>query len=150
VARFQKSEDLPGTIPSFVVLQKSRNLKIKISVEPTPLRNSRIMSLPLAMDFSVAKCPLASHIECYVHSWLQDTVEAHELLLDNIGCFAMSDFEGAHAAFRLMITCAVRRYGFLLRTLPPYICRTCLAIADRGVRTVIYRILGVSHDVQTL
>jgi hypothetical protein len=33
-------------------------------------------------------------------------------------CFAMSDFGGTHGAFRLMNTCAVRRYGFLLRTLP--------------------------------
>jgi hypothetical protein len=49
-----------------------------------------------------------------------------------------------------MITCAVRRYGFLLCTLPPYICRPYLAIVDRVVRTSIYRILGVSHDVQTL
>jgi hypothetical protein len=49
-----------------------------------------------------------------------------------------------------MITCGVRRYDFLLRTLPPDICRPDLAIANRTVRTTIYRILGVSHDVQTL
>jgi hypothetical protein len=71
--------------------------------------------------------------------------------LDKIVCFAMSEFGGTHAAFRLMITCAVRRYGFLLRTLPPDICRPYLAIADRTVRTTVYRIvLGVSRDVQTL
>jgi hypothetical protein len=67
--------------------------------------------------------------ENYVHSWLLDTVEAHQLLLDKIVCFAMSDFGETHAAFRLMITCAVRRYGFLLRTLPRDICRPYLAIA---------------------
>jgi hypothetical protein len=71
---------------------------------------------PSAMDFSTADGPLASHNENYVHSWLQDTVEAHKLLLDMIVCFSMSDFGGAHAAFQLIIMCAVRRYGFLLRT----------------------------------
>jgi hypothetical protein len=32
---------------------------------------------PLAMDFSMAYGPPASHSENYVYSWLQDTVEAH-------------------------------------------------------------------------
>jgi hypothetical protein len=108
------------------------------------------LGAPLAMDFSMADGPRASHNENYVHSWLQDTVEAHQLLLDNIACFAMSDFGGTHGAFRLMITCAVRRYGFLLRTLPRDTCRPYFAAADRAVRTTVYRILGVSHDVQTL
>jgi hypothetical protein len=49
-----------------------------------------------------------------------------------------------------MITSAVRRYGLLLRTLPLDICRPYIAAADRAVRTIVYRILGVSHDVQTL
>jgi hypothetical protein len=39
------------------------------------------LGAPLAMDFSMADGPLASHIENYVHAWLQDTVEAHKLLL---------------------------------------------------------------------
>jgi L-fucose mutarotase/ribose pyranase (RbsD/FucU family) len=60
----------------------------------------------------------ASHNENYVHSWLHNTVEAHQLLLDKIACFALSDFGGARAAFCLMITCAVRRYGFLLHPPP--------------------------------
>jgi hypothetical protein len=49
-----------------------------------------------------------------------------------------------------MIACVVRRYGFLLRTLPLDICRPYLTTADRAVRTTVFRILGVSHDVQTL
>jgi hypothetical protein len=102
------------------------------------------------MDFSLADGPPSSHNENYVHSWLQDTVEAHQLLLDKIICFAMSDFGGTHAAIRLMITCVVRRYGFLLRTLPPNIYRPYIATADRALHTTVYRILGVSHDVQTL
>jgi hypothetical protein len=69
------------------------------------------LGAPLAMDVSMADGPPASHNENYVHSWLQDTVEAHQLLLDKIACFAMSDFGGTHAAFRLMITGTVRRYG---------------------------------------
>jgi hypothetical protein len=44
---------------------------------------------PLAMDFSMAHGPPASHNEMFAHSWLQDTVEAHPLLLDKIVCFAM-------------------------------------------------------------
>jgi hypothetical protein len=50
--------------------------------------------------------------------------------LDKIVCLAMSALGGAHAAFSLMITCVVRRYGFLLRTLPPSICRMYFAIAE--------------------
>jgi hypothetical protein len=42
------------------------------------------LGAPLAMDFSMAYGPPASHNENYVHSWLQDTVEAHQLLLDKI------------------------------------------------------------------
>jgi hypothetical protein len=105
---------------------------------------------PLEMDFSMADGPPSSHNENYVHSWLQDTVEAHQLILDKIVCFAMSDLGETHAAFRLMITCSVRRYGFLLRTLPPDICRPYLATATRAVRTIDYGILGVFHDVQAL
>jgi hypothetical protein len=108
------------------------------------------LGAPLEMDFSMADGPPTSHYENYVHSWLQDTAEAHQFLLDKIVCFAMSDFGGTHAAFRLMITCAVRRYGFLLCTLPPYICRPYLATPYRAVRTIVYRILGVSHVVQTI
>jgi hypothetical protein len=96
------------------------------------------------MDFSMAYGPPASQNEYLVHSWLQDTVEAHELLLDNIVCYAMSDFGGTHAAFRLVITCAVRRYGLMLRTLPPNICRPYFVAADRAVRKAFYRIFGVS------
>jgi hypothetical protein len=103
----------------------------------------------LAMDFSMADGPASSHNGNYVHSWLQVTVEVHQMLLDKIVCFAMSDFGGTHAAFLLMITCAVRRYGFLFRTLPPYICRPYLAIAYRAVRSAVYRILGVSQYVET-
>jgi hypothetical protein len=92
---------------------------------------------PLAMDFSMADGPPASHNENYVHSWLHDTVGARQLLLDKIVCVAMSDFEGTHAVFRLMITCAVRRYGFLLMALAPNICRPCLATAYRAVLTTV-------------
>jgi hypothetical protein len=102
---------------------------------------------PLAMDFLMADGPPASHNTNYVHSWLQDMVEAHKLLLDKIVCYAMSNFGGTHVAIRLMITCAVRRYGFLLRTLPPHICRSYLVAAHIAVRTVVLRILDVSQDV---
>jgi hypothetical protein len=78
------------------------------------------LGAPLAMDFSMADGPPASHInESYIHSWLQDTVEAHKLLLDKIVCFAILDFGWTHHAFRLMITCAVRRYGFFAPHHPP-------------------------------
>jgi hypothetical protein len=105
------------------------------------------LGAPLAMDFSMAYGLPASRNENYVHSWLQDTVEAHQLLLDKIVGFAKSDFEGTHVAFRFMITCFVRRYGFLLRTLPPNICRPYHVAAHRAVRTEVFRILGVSPDV---
>jgi hypothetical protein len=57
--------------------------------------------------------------------------------MDKIMEFFGSDFEGAHSAFRLMITCAVRCYGFMLRTLPPDLCRPAyIATADSAVRFV--------------
>jgi hypothetical protein len=78
---------------------------------------------------------LLHHKGNYVHSWLQDTVEAHQLLLDKIVCFAMSDFGGeVNAVSCLMITCSVGRYGFLLRTPLFKICRPYLANAYRAVR----------------
>jgi hypothetical protein len=73
------------------------------------------LGAPLAMDFSMTDGPPVPRNGNYFHSWLQDTVEAYHLLLDKIVCFAMSDFGEAHVAFRFMITCAVRSYGFLLR-----------------------------------
>jgi hypothetical protein len=76
------------------------------------------LGAPLAMDFSMADGPPGSHNENYINPWMQDTVEGHQLLLDKIVCFAMSDFGGIHVAFRLMIKCAVRRYGFLLHPPP--------------------------------
>jgi L-fucose mutarotase/ribose pyranase (RbsD/FucU family) len=99
----------PDTGPKLVEV-----IRAKVSV----VTGTSYLGSPLAMDFSMAYGPPAFHNENYVHSQLQDTVEAHQLLVDKIACFAMSDFGGAQAAFRLMITCAVRRYGFLLRTLP--------------------------------
>jgi hypothetical protein len=39
------------------------------------------LGAPLVMDFSMAYGPPAAHNENYVHSWLQDTMEAHQLLL---------------------------------------------------------------------
>jgi hypothetical protein len=35
------------------------------------------LGVPLAMEFSMANDPPASHNESYVHSWLQDAVKAH-------------------------------------------------------------------------
>jgi hypothetical protein len=61
----------------------------------------------------------------------------------------MSDFGGAHLVFRLIITCVVHLYGFLLRTLSPNICRPYLVVVDTAVRTAVLRILGISRDVQT-
>jgi hypothetical protein len=61
------------------------------------------------MDFSMMDGTPAFHNENDIDTWLQDTVEANRLLLDKINYFAMSDFGGAHADFRLMITCVVRR-----------------------------------------
>jgi hypothetical protein len=98
------------------------------------------LGAPLAMDFSMADGPPASDNENYVHFWPQDTVEAHHLLMDKIVCFAMSDFGGTHDAFRLMITCAVRRYGFLLSTLPHDICRMYLVVKYIAVHIEVFRI----------
>jgi hypothetical protein len=101
-----------------VLLDTAHELVEVIRAMVPAVTGTSILGAPLAMDFSMENGPPASHNENYVHSWLQDTVEAHHFLVDKIVCFAMSDFGWTHAAFRLMITCVVRRYGFLLRTLP--------------------------------
>jgi hypothetical protein len=133
-------------VPPDTALELVEVIRAKVPV----ITGTNILGAPLAMDFSMAYGPTASHTANYVHSWLQDTVEAHQLLLDKIVCFDVSDFGGAHAAFRWMTACTVRRYGFLPRTLPPDICRLYLGVAYRVVRTAVFGILGVSHDVQTL
>jgi hypothetical protein len=46
------------------------------------------------MDFSVTDGPPTFHNENYAHFWLQDTVEAHKLVLDRITRSAKSDFGG--------------------------------------------------------
>jgi hypothetical protein len=102
-------------------------------------------------DFLMTNGPLASRKENYVHSWLYDTVEGHQHLFDNnMVCFATSDFKEEQSAFRLMITCSVRHYGFLFRTLPPHIYRQYLVVAYKAVCTAVFRSLGISQDVQTL
>jgi hypothetical protein len=88
--------------------------------------------------FSMLDRPLASHNINYDHSWLLDSVVAQEKLLDKIVDFYASAFGGAHSAFRLMITCAVRRCGILLRTLPLDVCRPYLATADSALRVDIF------------
>jgi hypothetical protein len=107
-------------------ISRGRKKKKKRAMVPVVTGTSYLRA-PLTMDFSMAYGPPASHNENYVHSWLQDTVEARPLLLDKIVCFAMSDFGGTHAPFRLMITCAIRRYWFFLRT-PLDICRPYLVV----------------------
>jgi hypothetical protein len=102
------------------------------------------IGVPLAMNFSMAHGPPTSHKENYIHSWLQDTVEAHQLLLDKIVCFAMSNFGGTHAASRLMI--AMGSFSA-----PPLdTCRPYSVAAYITARTTVFRVLGDSQDVQTL
>jgi hypothetical protein len=95
-------------VPPYTALELVEVIRVKVPV----VAGTNNLTCPLAMDFSMTDGPPASHDKNYVNSWLQDTVKAHQLLLDK------SDFGETHAVFRLMITCAVRRSGFLLRTLP--------------------------------
>jgi hypothetical protein len=105
----------------------------------------------MAMDISMTDGPPASHNDSYEHSWQQDTVDTHQLVMSNTVCFATSDFGGAHSAFHMMITCPLlRHYGFLLRTLPPDIYRSYLANEGRAIRIAVFRIFGVSQNKQTL
>jgi hypothetical protein len=89
------------------------------------------LGAPLTTDSSMTDGPPAYINENYVHSWLQDTVEAHHLLLDNIVYFATSDTGESHAAFHLMMTCHVRRYWFLLRYLQVSECLAFLKTCKR-------------------
>jgi hypothetical protein len=125
---------------------------LEVTLAKVPVvTGTRTLLAHLAMDFSMTDGPPpASHNDNYVHTWLQDTAEVHPLLFHKIVCFVMSAFGGAHAAFRLMITCAVRHHGLLLRTVPQHICRPYLAARDRAIRVAVLRILGFSHDVHTL
>jgi hypothetical protein len=101
---------------------------------------------PLPMDIAMMDGPPASRNANTVHSWLQDSVATQRQLLDKIVDFFVSGFVGAHSAFWLMITCAVRRYGFMLRTLPPYVCHMYLATADSAV----FRIIGVFPEIRVI
>jgi hypothetical protein len=73
---------------------------------------TRILDAPLAMDFPMSDGPPASHNVNYAHSGLQDSVAAQQKILDKIVDFFASDFGAVYSAFRLVIMCAVRRYGF--------------------------------------
>jgi hypothetical protein len=108
---------------------------------------TRILGASLVMDLSLSDGPMASHNINYVYYWLQDSVASPQKILDKLVNFYTSDFGDAHSAFRVMITCAVRRYGFLLRTLPPSVCRPYLATFDSVVRYVVFRIFGVSREI---
>jgi hypothetical protein len=79
---------------------------------------TRTLGALLAMDLSMTYGPHVLHNVNHVYSWLEDIVSAHQSLRDHIVEFSGSNFDGAHSAFRLMIICGVRRYGFMLRTRP--------------------------------
>jgi hypothetical protein len=112
---------------------------------------TRTLGAALAMDFSMADGPPASHSINYAHSWLQDSDAGQQKLLNKIVDFFASDFGGAHTVIRLIITCAVRLYSFMLHTLPLDVCRPYLATANSDVRTVVFRNFGVSyHGTNTL
>jgi hypothetical protein len=70
----------PDTAPELVEV-----IRAKVPV----VTGTSNLGAPSAMDLSMANGPLASPNEKYVHSWLQDTVESHQLLLDMIVCFAL-------------------------------------------------------------
>jgi hypothetical protein len=61
-----------------------RNLFEVIRAKVPVVTGTSTLEAPFTMDFSMADGPPASLNENYVHSWLQDTVEAHQLLLDKI------------------------------------------------------------------
>jgi hypothetical protein len=58
--------------------------------------------------------PPTSHNVNNAQLWLHDPVAAEENIMHQYVEFYASDFGGVHSAFRLMITYAVRRYGFML------------------------------------
>jgi hypothetical protein len=115
---------------------------------PVVSGSSNLLGGPLTMDFSMANGPPASHNENYVHSWLQETVEAHQLLLGKIVCYVGLRRD----------TCCLSLDDYVCGTplwvlaphLPPNTWRPYLAPANRAVRNAIYRILGVSQNAQTL
>jgi hypothetical protein len=58
---------------------------------------------------NVAWHPGSHNVKC-IHCWLQDSVAAQQKLLDKTHRI----FEARYSTFRLMITCAVCRYCFML------------------------------------
>jgi hypothetical protein len=74
------------TVPTDTALELNEVIRSKIIVVSGT-------STHLAMDFSMTDGPPTSYYnENYVNSWLQDTVEAHQLLWDKIVYFATSEF----------------------------------------------------------
>jgi hypothetical protein len=94
--------------------------------------------------------PPASFNENYVHSRVQGAVEAHQLLLDNIVCFANVGLWRGTYSFSLNDHVCSSSLWVLVPHPSPSICRPYLAVAYSVVRTAVIRILGVSHDIQTL
>jgi hypothetical protein len=105
---------LDDTAPSLV-----DEIRERVSI----FTGTRTLGAPLAMDLSLSDGSPASDNINHVHYWLQDSVVAQKKILDQIVDLLASDFGGAHSAFRLMTTFAVRRYGFMLRTRLPHVCR---------------------------
>jgi hypothetical protein len=77
-------------VPPDAALELVEVIRAKVPV----ISGTSNLGSPLEMDFSITDGPPASHNENYVHSWLQDTVEAHQLLLDKIVCLLCRTSEG--------------------------------------------------------
>jgi hypothetical protein len=108
-------------VPPDTALELVEVIRAKVPV----VRGTSNLGAPLAMDFSMAYGPTRTHNENNAHSWPQDTVEAHQLLLDKIVCFAVSICGGAHEASIDDHVCGTPLW-VLAPHPPPHICRPCL------------------------
>jgi hypothetical protein len=66
----------PDTTHGLVEVIRGMMVPVVTGTSPSTL------GAPLSMDFSMTDAPPASHNENHVHSWLQDIVEAHQILME--------------------------------------------------------------------
>lgn len=110
------------------------------------VRGCRTLGAPMSLSYSREDGPPTSFDRDFVRDWLSSTLADHQRLLDQILAFRRSPYGAAHHAFRLLLVCAVTRYGYLLRNLPPDDCIPYMERADEAVLSAFFGIFHITGD----
>eukprot|EP00873_Tetraselmis_striata_P035171 jgi/Tetstr1/455435/TSEL_042264.t1 len=69
--------------------------------------------------------------------------EAHVAILERIASFGTSGYSCHHGAMRLLVVCAVRQTGFLIRMMPPSELDPLLEAVDAASISAAFSLLGM-------